>query len=152
MTSNPVMDRKKHSHGRKEYGTTLSVTEKTTTCIRWIKAQSTRKQVMDTQKDAYMQEHLKRQETSVKPTPQTGKVDIHAAREGLAMVMDALRVMEMAGARTKATPLSDGKTFVLLIEIPGHGIGVAVMDGKKVITTDGVSVMDKFPGGHGRSK
>jgi hypothetical protein len=95
-----------------------------------------------------MQEPLTKLDTSAKPTQPIGKVDIHAAREGLAMVMDALRVMEAAGVKmSRATVLQDGKICLLpAIEIPGHGIGIAVMDnGKTVFTTDGVSVMDKLP-------
>jgi hypothetical protein len=105
-----------------------------------------------------MQEPLTKLDTSAKPTQPIGKVDIHAAREGLAMVMDALRVMEAAGMKiSKAVILYDGKICALpAIEIPGHGIGIAVMDnGKTVFTTDGVSVMDKLPApvmdGHGQA-
>jgi hypothetical protein len=136
------------SHGQKEYGITLSVTVKTTISTRWIRAQSTRKLVMDTRKDVYMQEPLTKLDTSAKPTQPIGKVDIHAAREGLAMVMDALRVMDAAGVKiSKAVILYDGKICALpAIEIPGYGIGIVVMDsGKTVFTTDGVSVMDKLP-------
>jgi hypothetical protein len=146
-----VMDRKKVSHGQKESGITLSVTVKTITCTRWIRPQSTRKLVMDTQKDVYMQEPLTKQEAGAKPTPQTGKVNIDAAREGLAMVMDALRVLQTANLKmTPAKILSSqsgGKILLFpMIEIPGHGIGIAVMDnGKSVFTIDGVSVMDKLP-------
>jgi hypothetical protein len=103
---------------------------------------------MDTQKDVYMQEHSTQTEASVKPTQPIGKVDIHAAREGLAMVMDALRVMEAAGVKlTKAAVLYDGRICLLpAIEIPGHGVGISVMEsGKSVFTVDGVSVMDKLP-------
>jgi hypothetical protein len=98
-----------------------------------------------------MQEPLKKQEVNAKPTPQAGKVDINAAREGLAMVMDGLRVLQTAGARmTSARILSSqsgGKILLFpMIEIPGHVVGIAVMDnGKSVFTTDGVSVMDKLP-------
>jgi hypothetical protein len=153
------MDRKKPGHGQKEYGITPNATVKTITFTRSTKAQSTRKLVMDTQKDVYMQEHLTKTGTNAKPTPQTGKVDIHAAREGLAMVMDALRVLQAAGVRMTSprglTSPTDGKILLFpMIEIPGHGIGVAVVDGKNVFTTDGVSVMDKLPEkvteGHGQ--
>ena len=91
----------------------------------------------------------------VQPTLQIGKLDISAAREGLAMVMDALRVMEAAGVRlSKASVLSDGKICMLpMIEIPGHKIGISVMDdGKYVFTTDGVSVMAVMDDGHGQSE
>lgn len=94
-----------------------------------------------------MPEPLKMSDNSVKPTPQTGKVNIDAAREGLAMVMDALRVMEAAGMKlSKASILYDGKICLLpMIEIPGHKIGTLVMeDGKTVFTTDGVSVMERL--------
>lgn len=100
---------------------------------------------MDTQKVGYMQEHLTKQEKVAPLTPPSGSVDINVAREGLAMVMDGLRVMEMAGTKvSKAIILFDGRICSLpVIEIPGHGIGISVMDnGKKVFTTDGVSVME----------
>lgn len=64
------------------------------------------------------------------------------------MVMDALRVMEAAGVSlSKPSVLSDGRILLLpMIEIPGHGIGVSVMEnGKMTFTTDGISVMDKYP-------
>lgn len=105
-----------------------------------------------------MQEHSIKSETDAKPTPPTGKVDIHAAREGLAMVMDALRVLQSAGARMTSARIlesrSGGKICMLpMIEIPGHVVGLTVMDnGKTVFTTDGVSVMDKFPVMDGESK
>lgn len=94
-----------------------------------------------------MQAHLKKQSKNAPATPPTGKVNIHAAREGLAMVMDGLRVMEASGAKvSKATILFDGKICVLpVIEFPGYLLGVSVMDnGEKVFTTNGVSVMDKM--------
>ena len=106
-----------------------------------------------------MQEHSTKLDTSAKPTPPIGPVDIHAAREGLAMVMDALRVMQAAGVRMTAarilTSQSGGKICLFpMIEIPGHDVGITVMDnGKTVFTTDGVSVMDKLPVmeiGHGK--
>jgi len=95
-----------------------------------------------------MKAHLKKQNPSVPPTPQTGKVSIDAAREGLAMVMDGLRVMEQAGTKvSKALILFDGRICSLpVIEIPGHTIGILVMDsGEKVFTTDGISVMEAAP-------
>ena len=109
-----------------------------------------------------MQEPLTTLETNAKPTPPTGKVDIHAAREGLAMVMDALRVMQAAGVRMTTPRIltnrsSGGKILLFpMIEIPGHDIGILVMEsGKSVFTIDGVSVMDKLPvmdTGHGQEK
>lgn len=91
-----------------------------------------------------MQELSTKQEKNAPPTPQTGKADINAVREGLAMVMDGLRVMEQAGARvSKAMPLSDGKTLLLpVIQIHDHVLGYTVMDDKKVFTVDGISVME----------
>lgn len=52
---------------------------------------------------------------------------------------------------------TSGKILLFpMIEIPGHAVGIAVMDnGKTVFTTDGVSVMDKLPvmdGGHGQDE
>lgn len=108
-----------------------------------------------------MSEHSTQTGTNVKPTPPAGKVDIHAVREGLAMVMDGLRVLQSAGARlTSARVLtghSGGKILLFpMIEIPGHDVGISVMEnGKAVFTTDGVSVMDKLPvmdGGHGQAE
>ena len=108
-----------------------------------------------------MQEHLTKQEVSVKPTPQIGKADIDATREGLAMVMDALRVLQTANLKmTPAKILSSqsgGKILLFpMIEIPGHDIGITVMEsGKSVFTIDGISVMDKAPvmdTGHGQEK
>ena len=98
-----------------------------------------------------MQEHSTKTDINAKPTPQAGKVDIDAAREGLAMVMDGLRVLQKAGARMTSarilSSVSGGKILLFpMTEIPGHDVGIAVMDnGKTVFTTDGVSVMDKFP-------
>lgn len=95
-----------------------------------------------------MPEPLKMSDKAVKHTPPIGKVNIDAAREGLAMVMDALRVMEAAGMKlSKASVLYDGKICLLpMMEIPGHKIGILVMDdGKHVFTTDGISVMDALP-------
>ena len=99
-----------------------------------------------------MQELLKRPAKNAPPTPQTGQVDIIAAREGLAMVMDGLRVMEQAGTKvSKAAILFDGRICSLpVIEITGHTIGISVMEkninGKtvmeRVFTTDGISVME----------
>jgi hypothetical protein len=107
---------------------------------------------MDTQKVGYMQEHSTKQVKNAQPTPPTGQVNINAAREGLAMVMDGLRVMEQARAKvSKASILFDGKILLLpVIEITGHTIGIMVMekvvDGKtvteRVFTTDGISVME----------
>jgi hypothetical protein len=116
---------------------------------------------MDTQKDVYMQEQSTKLDTSVRPTPQIGKANIDAAREGLAMVMDALRVLQTANLKmTPAKILSSqsgGKILLFpMVEIPGHDIGISVMEnGKSVFTVDGVSVMDKLPvmdGGHGQEK
>lgn len=92
-----------------------------------------------------MQEHSTKLVKNAQPTLQTGQVDINAAREGLAMVMDGLRVMEQARAKvSKATILFDGKILLLpVIEIQGHTVGISVMDsGEKVFTTDGISVME----------
>lgn len=99
-----------------------------------------------------MQELLKTPAKNAQPTPQTGQVDIIAAREGLAMVMDGLRVMEKAKVKvSKAAILFDGRICSLpVIEIPNHTIGILVMektvDGEKVMervfTTDGISVME----------
>jgi hypothetical protein len=159
MTWNLVMDRKKTSHGQKEYGTTLNATVKTIISTRWTRARSIRKLVMDTRKDVYMQEHSTKTDTNAKPTLQAGKVDIHAAREGLAMVMDGLRVLQQAGVKMASARIlssrSGGKILLFpMIEIPGHDVGILVMDnGKTVFTTDGVSVMDKLPvmdDGHGK--
>jgi hypothetical protein len=106
---------------------------------------------MDTQKDVYMQDHSTKTDTSAKPTPRIGKANIDATREGLAMVMDALRVLQTANLRmTPAKILSSqsgGKILLFpMIEIPGHEIGISVMEnGKSVFTIDGVSVMDKLP-------
>ena len=100
---------------------------------------------MDTQKDASMKAHLKPKKQTAPPMPPTGKVNISAAREGLAMVMDGLRVMEGAGTKvSKAIILFDGKICSLpVIEIPGFVLGISVMDnGEKVFTTNGVSVME----------
>jgi hypothetical protein len=79
-------------------------------------------------------------------------VDINVVREGLAMVMDGLRVMENGKAKvSKSTILSDGKICLLpVLNIPGHGIGIietTVMEGGKpkivrVFTVDGISVME----------
>ena len=102
-----------------------------------------------------MPEPLKMSDKIAQPTLQVGKLDILAAREGLAMVMDALRVMEAAGVSlSKASILSDGRICMLpMIEIPGHKIGISVMDdGKYVFTTDGVSVMAVMDGGHGQGE
>jgi hypothetical protein len=106
---------------------------------------------MDTQKDVYMQEPLVKQEVNAKPTPQIGKANIDATREGLAMVMDALRVLQTANLKmTPAKILSSqsgGKILLFpMIEIPGHDVGISVMEnGKSVFTIDSVSVMDKAP-------
>jgi hypothetical protein len=92
-----------------------------------------------------MQEHLKQQKVNAPPTPLTGKVDIYAAREGLAMVMDGLRFMEKAGAKvSKASILFDGKICLLpVVEIHGYLLGISVMDdGSRTFTTNGVSVME----------
>lgn len=94
-----------------------------------------------------MQAHSIKQKPIVPLTPLIGKVDIHVAREGLAMVMDGLRVMETARVKvSKATILFDGKICVLpVIEIPDYLLGILVMDnGERVFTTNGVSVMDKM--------
>lgn len=105
-----------------------------------------------------MSEHSKPTDTSVKPTPQIGKVNIDAAREGLAMVMDGLRVLQTAGAKMTSPRVlespSGGKILLFpMIEIPGHVVGFTVMEnGKTVFTTDGVSVMEALPvmeTGHG---
>ena len=105
-----------------------------------------------------MSEPSKQTDTSAKPTPPIGKVNIDAAREGLAMVMDGLRVLQTAGAKMTSPRVlespSGGKILLFpMIELPGHGIGFAVMEnGKAVFTTDGVSVMEKLPvmeTGHG---
>ena len=95
-----------------------------------------------------MQAPSKAQSQNAPPTPPTGKVNIDAAREGLAMVMDGLRVMEMAGTKvSKAVILFDGKICSLpVIEIPGYVLGVSVMEnGERVFTTNGVSVMESMP-------
>src|SRR5690349_354036 len=118
MTWNPVTDRKKTSHGRKEYGTTLIVMAKTIISTKWTRARSTRKPVMDTRKDAYMQEPLKKQEANVKPTPPAGKVDIDAAREGLAMVMDGLRVLQTSGARMTSARILPGQSGGKILLFP----------------------------------
>ena len=100
---------------------------------------------MDTRKDASMQEHLTAKKESATPTPPTGKVNILAAREGLAMVMDGLRVMEQAGTKvSRAIILFDGKICSLpAIEIPGFALGVSVTEsGESVFTTNGISVME----------
>ncbi len=99
-----------------------------------------------------MQEPLRVQKQNVQPMPQTGKVDIHAVREGLAMVMDSLRVMEQAGVKlSKAVILYDGKICLLpMIEIDGHGIGLTVTEGKQAFTVDGISVMEALEAGHGK--
>ena len=99
-----------------------------------------------------MQERLIKQVKNAPPMPQAGEVNIDAAREGLAMVMDGLRVMEQAGTKvSKAAILFDGRICSLpVIEITGHTIGILVMEkninGKKVMervfTTDGISVME----------
>jgi hypothetical protein len=146
------------SHGQKESGITRSVTVKTITFIRWTRTQSTLKRAKVTRKDVYMSEPSKQIDTGAKPTPQTGKVNIDAAREGLAMVMDGLRVLQMAGARMTSPRVLEnptgGKILLFpMIEIPGHVVGFTVMEnGKSVFTTDGVSVMERLPvmeSGHG---
>ncbi len=95
-----------------------------------------------------MQEHSKVKKQNAQPTPQTGKVNIDAAREGLAMVMDGLRVMEQAGTKvSKAVILFDGKICSLpVIEIPNYLLGILVMEnGDSVFTTNGISVMETMP-------
>jgi hypothetical protein len=153
------MERSWNGHGQKESGITRSVTVKTITFTRWIRTQSTPKRAKVTRKDVYMSEPSKQTEVNANPTPPIGKVNIDAAREGLAMVMDGLRVLQMAGAkmtlpRVLESP-SGGKILLFpMIEIPGHGIGFTVMEnGKAVFTTDGVSVMESLPvmeTGHGK--
>lgn len=105
-----------------------------------------------------MSEHSNQTEIGAKPTPQIGKVNIDAAREGLAMVMDGLRVLQTAGAKMTSPRVlenpSGGKILLFpMIEIPGHVVGFKVMEtGKTVFTTDGVSVMEALPvmePGHG---
>jgi hypothetical protein len=96
---------------------------------------------MDTQKDAYMQEHLKKTKAIAPPTPSTGKVDMDAFRLGLAMVMDGLRVMARAGAKvTVPHPMKDGGILLSMVFVHDHVI--TVMD-KKMFAIDGVSVMAK---------
>lgn len=100
---------------------------------------------MDIQKVESTQEHLKPKETNAQLTPPIGKIDTNAVMEGLAMVMDGLRVMERAGAKLSRTIiLFDGKIMSLpAIEVAGHGLGIKVMDnGEKVFTVDGISVME----------
>lgn len=145
----PVTEKNKPSHGKKESGITLIVMEETITSTKWTLPQSTQEPVMDTQKDEFMQDHSRKSDQNAKPTPQTGKVDIHAVREGLAMVMDALRVLQGAGVRMTnpriLTSPSGGKILLSpMIEIPGHRIGIAVTEGKIVFTVDGVSVMERL--------
>ena len=91
-----------------------------------------------------MQEHLKTRKKNAPPIPQAGVVNIDVVREGLAMVMDGLRVMELGGATTsKATPLFDGKMLLLpTIQVHDHALGYKVMDEEKIFTVDGVSVME----------
>jgi len=145
------MDRQKRGHGQKEYGTTPNVTAETITSTKWTRPPSTLKPVMDTQKDAYMQEHSRAQEKNAQPTPPIGKVNISAVREGLAMVMDAMRVLQTAGIKMSAAKIltspSGGKILLFpMIEVPGHGLGILVMDnGKATFTVDGVSVMEAAP-------
>jgi len=94
-----------------------------------------------------MQAQSKQVKTNAQTTSPTGKVDIHAVREGLAMVMDGLRVMEAAGAKvSKASILFDGKICLLpVVEIEGVLLGISVTeDGSRTFTTNGVSVMDKM--------
>lgn len=106
---------------------------------------------MDTRKDVFMKAPLKKQESTANPMPPTGRANISAAREGLAMVMDALRVLQTAGLKMSSARVlssrSGGKILLFpMIEIPGHVVGISVMDnGKSVFTIDGVSVMDKMP-------
>jgi len=99
-----------------------------------------------------MPEPLKKSDTNAQPMPPTGSVDILVVREGLAMVMDGLRVMATGNAKlSHASVLSDGRICLLpMIEIPGHVIGIKVMEvmeggktvKKQVFTTDGFSVME----------
>jgi hypothetical protein len=123
------------------------VTGKIIIFIEWIPPQSIRKLVMDTQKDAYMQEHSKQVKVNVPPMPNTGKVDMDAVRLGLAMVMDGLRALSVAGVQvSRSTPMISGAMLLPVILLHDHIF--SVMDKGKMFTIDGVSVME----GHGEAK
>lgn len=96
-----------------------------------------------------MQEPSKPTEVNALPTLPPGSVNIDAIREGLAMLMDALRVMEGAGVRlSRAMILSNGMYLLLpMCNIPDHVLGVMEKTDSSmtelVFTIDGISVMEK---------
>lgn len=101
-----------------------------------------------------MSEHLKKTEIDAPLTLPIGKVNIPAVREGLAMVMDGLRVMAIAGVTvTRPLPLQDGRLLLPAIALHDHDLGV-VMDEKGSITftVDGKSVMEAVMDGKNESE
>jgi hypothetical protein len=102
-----------------------------------------------------MQELSTKTKTNAPATQPNGKLNIDAAREGLAHLMDGLRMIQNAGGKlSRAVILFDGKICQLpMIELPGHVLGIAMTEvmekgrpaQKAVFTTDGVSVMEALP-------
>lgn len=93
-----------------------------------------------------MSEPLKKTKKNAQPMPRSGKTGITAVREGLAMVMDGLRVMAENGVTvTRPYPFQNGRLLLPAIEFRDHSFGVVTEEGgRPVFTIDGKSVMERW--------